>query len=175
MFGGIGNLDDSEKLICNKSKDKTEMPLHHQKWYLQMPWGLRELVLLESKSEEDTCGGMAGHCWATELGFYAIGDRNHGKIPCHWLSGRFFWERSQTEERTGWDLSEHENGLNVIEKGDGESIVLYSDKKWWVRAWTNVGKGWSEMSRITPRNKYIIMADIYWLLFCILLYTYPPF
>lgn len=52
---------------------------------------------------------------------------------------RFFWERSPTEERTGWDLSERENGLNVIEKEDGETIVLYSGKKWWVRDWTNVG------------------------------------
>lgn len=47
-------MDDPERLMCNKSKEKREILSSHQKWCLQMPWGLRELVFLESKSKEDT-------------------------------------------------------------------------------------------------------------------------
>ena len=37
---------------------------------------------------------------------------------------KFYWESFLSEERIGWDLSQHENLLKEIEKGDRESVVL---------------------------------------------------
>ena len=97
MSAGRGNLEDPERLVSNKSKEKREMLSSHQKWLLQNPSA-------SGKAKVRRYLWRSGRAFSAELqnlDFYAIGCGNHGKIPCQGLCEQIFL-RKVTNRKRNW-------------------------------------------------------------------------